>query len=83
MAMQSHRILLIRWSQPFSVEEFLKPRDLWNWTVPEALLHRLEEQSANDDSAKSSNNTQQLRVYYDGTQFKYLRQSSLDTFIWV
>jgi hypothetical protein len=65
------------------MEEFLKPRDIWNWTVPEALLQYLEEQGDDKDSAKNKNNTQQLRVYYDGTQFKYLRQSSLNRSIWL
>jgi hypothetical protein len=94
LAQESDRILFIRWGRdrPFPITEFLRPGPLWNWTVPEPLLRHLEEGDHNSghDTSDNSANEQPIvkadrhrRVYYDGTKFNQLRQSSLDATIWV
>jgi hypothetical protein len=83
LAKESDRILFIRWGRdrPFPITEFLQPGLLWNWTVPEPLLQILEE--GDEQHSVVEKHRHHRRVYYDGTKFKQLRQSSLDPTIWV
>jgi hypothetical protein len=92
LAQVSDRILFIRWGRyrPFPITEFLRPGVLWNWTVPEPMLHMLEEGDQNPRLDTTGDKSQHIveanhyrRAYYDGTKFKLLQQSTLDQTIWV
>jgi hypothetical protein len=42
VAYQSRRIFLIRWEQPYPLEEFLQPTIHFNWSVPHYMESRLD-----------------------------------------
>lgn len=47
LAAKSKRLLFLKWNRPFPLEQFLIPRQYWNWSVPSSLSRLL------DNNAKS------------------------------
>jgi hypothetical protein len=70
MAAKTERLLFLRWTRPFALEEFILPGPLMNWSVPsglEALLH----------NATSS------RVYFEGKQLQKFLTAAENPSIWL
>ena len=85
-AATTNRILFIRWgkNRPAVIETFMKPGSLWNWTVPDVLLHKIEKlEEVNINNSRNINNF--TRLYFDGSsiQHKLLRERVADQAVWM
>lgn len=50
IAAKNKRLLFLRWTRPFRLEEFMTPGEAFNWTVPEGLAPLLDDKDDNTTS---------------------------------
>ena len=50
IAAKTHRLVFIRWTRPFQLEEFLQPGPGLNWSIPTELQGLIEEERNKDDN---------------------------------
>mmetsp|Transcript_16525 Transcript_16525/g.18232 ORF Transcript_16525/g.18232 Transcript_16525/m.18232 type:complete len:609 (-) Transcript_16525:339-2165(-) len=96
-AATTNRILFFYWGEnrPASIETFLQPGPLWNWTVPNVLIQKqknIEERNDNGNTTITNNDNSRndilnvyTRVYFEGSSIQQNRmhRNLADQTVWM
>mmetsp|Transcript_50023 Transcript_50023/g.121200 ORF Transcript_50023/g.121200 Transcript_50023/m.121200 type:complete len:794 (-) Transcript_50023:97-2478(-) len=75
LAWRSKRLLFFRWERPFRIEEFMVPTSIWDWTVPNELMHIVRKEQTNLKASRQNFNKRNWRsFYFDGLAHERLKQ---------
>ena len=84
-AATTNRILFIRWdrNRPAPIETFMMPGNIWNWTIPDALLRKIDKLEENIGIDNNNGGENFTRLYFDGLGVHQMLRKIGDHAVWM